>query len=42
MATKQVIAAGTIRPTRDGNRTITTTTTSTGTSGRITPAGGTR
>ncbi|MEU3220015.1 hypothetical protein [Streptomyces sp. NPDC006971] len=39
---KQLVAAGTIRPTRDGARTITTTATPTGISGRITPAGGAR
>ncbi|MCX5431885.1 hypothetical protein OHU11_30000 [Streptomyces sp. NBC_00257] len=39
---KQLVAAGTIRPTRDGSRTITTTATPAGVSGRITPAGGAR
>lgn len=40
--TRRLIAAGTTRRTRDGARTITTTTTPAGTSGRITPAGGAR
>ncbi|MFD4855126.1 hypothetical protein [Streptomyces atratus] len=39
---KQLVAAGTIRRTRDGARTITTTATPAGVSGRITPAGGAR
>ncbi|WP_326768640.1 hypothetical protein OG978_32620 [Streptomyces sp. NBC_01591] len=39
---KQLVAAGTIRPTRDGARTITTTATPAGISGRISPAGGAR